>query len=145
MRNILLVAIAFFILPSAALASGDILVHRDPGCGCCEKWVQLIEKRLGRKVVIRDDSSRASFQRRNGVPARLSSCHTAVIDGLLVEGHVPMAEIRRLLATRPAGIKGLAVAGMPLGSEGMEAPGGARQKYDVIAFGPAGERVFARY
>lgn len=145
MKKKLLVAIAFFVLPSAALAASDVLVHRDPGCGCCEKWVQLIEKRLGRTVVVRNDSSRSSFQRRHGVPARLSSCHTAVIDGFLVEGHVPVVEIQRLLAARPAGVKGLAVAGMPLGSDGMEVPGGARQKYDVIAFGPGGERIFARY
>lgn len=145
MKKILAIAFACFFLPGAALAAGEVLVHRDPGCGCCEEWAQLVQKRLGRKVVMRDDTSRASFQKRNGVPAHLSSCHTAIVDGLLLEGHVPVADIQRVLATRPAGVKGLAVAGMPMGSEGMEVPGGARQRYAVVAFGPAGERVFARH
>lgn len=144
MRTRLSAALLFLTLPSAVLAS-DIIVHRDPGCGCCEKWAQAVQARLGRKVVITDDASRAAFQRRAGVPPRLSSCHTAVVDGYVFEGHVPVADMKRLLATHPAGIKGLAVAGMPLGSEGMDMPGAKPQPYEVIAFGSAGQRVFARH
>src|SRR3546814_4862906 len=70
-----------------------------------------------------DDRSRASFQRARGVPQQLSSCHTAVIDGLVFEGHVPIADMKRLLAQRPRGVAGLAVSGMPIGSPGMEVPG----------------------
>jgi hypothetical protein len=79
------------------------------------------------------------------VPQRLSSCHTAVIDGLVFEGHVPLADMKRLLAQRPRGVAGLAVAGMPLGSPGMEMPGQRAQPYVVMSFGPAGERIFARH
>ena len=83
-------------------------------------------------------------QARLGVPADLVSCHTAVIGGYVIEGHVPARDIARLLEQRPKGVKGLAVAGMPLGSPGMEA-GGRVQPYQVIAFGDAGRRVFANY
>jgi hypothetical protein len=78
------------------------------------------------------------------VPAALSSCHTAIIDGMAFEGHVPIADVKRALATRPKGVKGLAVAGMPIGSPGMEVPGVQAQRYSVIAFGPGGQKVFAR-
>lgn len=145
MKTNLAAAILMLTLPSAVLAASDVIVHRDPGCGCCEKWAHAVEAKLGRKVVIRDDTSRAAFQRQAGVPLPLSSCHTAVVDGYVFEGHVPIADMKRLLATRPAGVKGLAVAGMPLGSEGMDVPGTAAQHYEVIAFGSAGQRVFARH
>lgn len=141
------IAVAVFLaaLPGVALAANDIVVHRDPGCGCCEKWAQMVRAQFGRRVIIQDDTARAQLQRRAGVPFRLISCHTAIVDGLVFEGHVPIADMQRLLRTRPAGIKGLAVAGMPLGSDGMEVPGGHRQPYEVVAFGPSGTRVFARH
>jgi hypothetical protein len=91
-------------------------------------------------VTIIDDAKRPSFQQRMGVPADLSSWHTAVF-----EGHVPITAMKRLLAQGPKGIRGLAVAGMPMGSPGMEVPGRAADRYQVIAFGPAGRRVFARH
>ncbi|MEZ4645182.1 MAG: DUF411 domain-containing protein [Chloroflexota bacterium] len=79
------------------------------------------------------------------VPTQLQSCHTAIVDGYVIEGHVPVAEIERLLTERPA-IRGLAVPGMPAGSPGMESPGVADQPYDVIAFDEAGNtEVFASY
>src|SRR3546814_5584705 len=70
-----------------------------------------------------DDQNRSALQRARGVPASLSSCHTALIDGMVFEGHVPMADMKRVLAQRPKGVSGLAVAGMPIGSPGMEVPG----------------------
>lgn len=139
------VALLLAALPSAAIAAADVVVHRDPGCGCCEKWVQAVRAKLGRKVVVLDDAGRAAFQQRAGVPKQLSSCHTAVVDGLVFEGHVPIADMQRVLAARPAGVKGLAVPGMPLGSEGMEVAGAPRQAYTVIAFGPKGQSVYARH
>src|SRR3546814_12118407 len=105
----------------------------------------MIRERPGRKVVMREAPSRTTFQRRNGVPPRLSSCHTAVIDGMIFEGHVPIADIQRVLRTRPAGVKGLAVAGMPLGSDGMEVPGAQQQRYDVVALGSGGVKIFTRH
>jgi hypothetical protein len=80
-----------------------------------------------------------------GVPADLTSCHTAIIDGMAFEGHVPIADMRRALAQKPKGVRGLAVAGMPLGSPGMEMPGYRAQPYEVVAFGPGGRKVFARH
>jgi hypothetical protein len=145
LRHRIAAAVFLLGLPSIASAANDVLVHRDPGCGCCEKWAQMVRAKFGRNVVVRDDRARAEFRRRAGVPATVASCHTATIDGLVFEGHVPLADMQRLLRTRPAGVRGLAVTGMPIGSDGMETPGAQRQPYDVIAFGPAGTRVFARH
>ena len=145
MKSHLSAALLCLAMPGVALAASDVVVHRDPGCGCCEKWARAVQAKLGRKVVMRDDATRSALQRNAGMPQTLASCHSAVIDGYLFEGHVPIADMKRLLATRPAGVKGLAVAGMPLGSEGMEVAGVKSQRYDVIAFGAAAPRLFARH
>src|SRR3546814_9216937 len=79
-----------------------------------------------------DDTNRAAFKKVHDIPADLASCHTAIIDGLAFEGHVPIADMKRVLATRPKGVSGLAVAGMPMGSPGMEMPGMRAQAYDVM-------------
>ena len=115
MKTRLSAALLFLALPGAALAANDVVVHRDPGCGCCEKWAQALRAKLGRTVVMRDDASRGALQRRAGMPGTLASCHSAMVDGYLIEGHVPVADIKRLLATRPVGVRGIAVAGMPIG------------------------------
>jgi len=87
-----------------------------------------------------------SVKARYGVPSTLYSCHTAIVDGYIIEGHVPAADIQRLLAERPEGIVGLAVPGMPAGSPGMESPDGTTQPYDVIAFTTTGAMsVFSSY
>lgn len=132
-------------VPSLAMAATDIVVHRDPGCGCCEQWAAQVRRQFGRQVTILDDRQRSAFQRAQGVPPRLVSCHTAIIDGMVFEGHVPIVDMKRLLAQRPRGVKGLAVAGMPIGSPGMEVPGQRAQAFDVIAFGSAGQRIFAHH
>ena len=133
------------IVPAAASAAADIAMHRDPGCGCCEKWAAQVRQQFGRKVRIIDDARRGTLQRRVGVPAGLGSCHTAIIDGMAFEGHVPIADMKRALAQHPKDVRGLAVAGMPLGSPGMEVGVMKRLSYEVIAFGPGGRRVFARH
>ncbi len=100
----------------------------------------------GFTVTAQDFGSRAAEQATSQVPAALQSCHTAIVDGYIIEGHVPIAEINRLLAERPAGVIGLAVPGMPIGSPGMEVPGQPNQPYDVLAFDQAGQtQVFASY
>jgi hypothetical protein len=133
------------MVPATAMAAADIAMHRDPGCGCCEKWAAQVRQQFGRKVQIIDDANRVALQRRVGVPADLSSCHTAIVDGMAFEGHVPINDMKRVLAQRPRGVRGLAVAGMPLGSPGMEVAGMKAQPYSVIAFGLSGRRVFARH
>lgn len=140
-----LAAALALLVPVIATAANPIIVHRDPGCGCCEKWAQQVKARFGRDVRIIDDAVRANFDDRLGVPKDLRSCHTAIVDGLTFEGHVPIADMKRLLATRPKGVTGLAVAGMPTGSPGMEMPNMQAQAYDVVAFGPGGRRVFAHH
>ena len=142
MRKLVL-ALALFSTP--ALEAGDILMHRDPGCGCCEQWAARVRQTFGRNVRIVDDANRTAFQRQVGLPANLVSCHTAIVDGIAFEGHVPIADMRRVLASRPKGVRGLAVAGMPIGSPGMEVPGVRAQRYNVIAFGAARTSVYAQH
>jgi hypothetical protein len=137
------VAALLMAIPAVASAASDIAMHRDPGCGCCEKWAAQVRQQRGRKVPIVNDANRAVFQRSVGVPAALTSCHTAIIDGIAFEGHVPIADMKRALAQHSKGISGLAVAGMPVGSPGMETLGTEGQAFDVVAFGLAGRRVYA--
>lgn len=132
-------------VPAAAIAADAIVVHRDPGCGCCGEWAKIVKAQFGRAVRIVDDANRPALMKARGVPADLASCHTAIIDGMTFEGHVPIADMKRALAQRPKGVRGLAVAGMPLGSPGMEVPGRPSQAYEVIAFGPSGRKVFSRH
>ena len=114
------------------------MVYKNPWCGCCIGWVEHLEAN-GFAVTVEDSDDLAPVKARLGVPAHLESCHTAVIEGYTIEGHVPAVAIEKLLATRPA-LTGLAVPGMPMGSPGME--GATSEAYDVIAFGPDGESVF---
>ena len=139
------IAALLMTTPAVASVAAEIAMHRDPGCGCCEKWATQVRQQFGRKVQVIDDANRAAFQQRVGVPATLASCHTAIIDGVVFEGHVPIADVKRVLAQHPKGVRGLAVAGMPLGSLGMEVAGLKAQPYDVIAFGPGGRRLYARH
>jgi hypothetical protein len=136
-------AIALVATPS--LAASEAVMHRDPGCGCCEKWAAQVRKAFGRSVKVIDDANRPALQRQVGLPAHLASCHTALIDGMAFEGHVPVADMKRVLAAKPKGVRGLAVAGMPLGSPGMEAPGYPADRYNVIAFGSGKTSVFAKH
>lgn len=133
------------LIAAPAIAAADMVMHRDPGCPCCTKWAALMERALGREVRIVDNPNRPALMKRLRVPGALASCHTAIVDGLVVEGHVPAADIKKALAGRPKGVVGLAVAGMPLGSPGMEAPG-REQRYTVYAFTATGKRfAFARH
>ena len=129
---------------TGAAQAAPYVMYKDPHCGCCTQWVEHARAGLAQKIESRDESRMDLIKARLGVPSDLVSCHTAVIGGYVIEGHVPARDIARLLEQRPKGVKGLAVAGMPLGSPGMEA-GGRVQPYQVIAFGDAGRRVFASY
>ena len=99
----------------------------------------------GYTVRLEDDSQRAAIRDQYDVPLQIQSCHTAIVDGYVIEGHVPVAEIERLLTERPA-IVGLAVIGMPVGSPGMEDGSGNLETFDVISFDKSGNtEVFASY
>lgn len=120
------------------------VMFRDPQCGCCEDWANHVRSEMGHDVTIREDRPMDQVKAQAGVPADLTACHTMEVDGYVIEGHVPAREIASLLRERPDGVRGLAVAGMPMGSPGMEA-GGQVQLYQVIAFGRAGNSVYATY
>jgi hypothetical protein len=128
---------------AAAAELPEVVVHKDPTCGCCTAWAEHL-RRAGFPVEVVGTADIAGVKARLGVPASLASCHTAGVEGYVLEGHVPAEAALRLLAERPQA-RGLAVPGMPVGSPGMEMPGMAADVYDVVLFGPKGEAVFARY
>lgn len=121
----------------------EVVVYHDPSCGCCGKWMEHLRE-VGFDVRSETTSDMRTIKQKLGVPASLPSCHTAVADGYVIEGHVPAADVERLLAERPD-VAGIAVPGMPIGSPGMEY-GAQRQAFDVLTFDRAGQtRVFNRY
>ncbi len=140
-------AVALSVATAAApsvtsVTKPTITVYKDPNCGCCKSWIEHLRKH-GFTVNAKDTPDMNTIKATLGVPGALTSCHTAVVEGYLIEGHVPAADIDRLLASRPK-VKGLAVPGMPMGSPGME--GGAKQHYQVLTFDRTGKKaVFASY
>ena len=119
-----------------------ITVYKDPGCGCCKSWIEHLVKH-GYRVDAKDSPDMPEIKTTLGVPTGLTACHTAIVNGYLIEGHVPAADIDRLLEQKPK-IAGLAVPGMPTGSPGME--GGPPQRYQVLAFDKTGKTtVFASH
>ena len=126
-----------------ALAAPAITIYKSPSCGCCAKWVDHM-KAAGFATTVRDTEGMDAIKQRNGVPAAMQSCHTALVGGYVVEGHVPAADVLRLLREKPAGVRGLAVPGMPQSAPGMATPGQPIEPYDVMAFG-ATTRVFAKH
>ena len=132
------------LLPSRAFAADAFIMWRDPGCGCCLQWAKRMEAAFGKPLTIVSAQDMQAIKRVRGVPVDLMSCHTALIGAYTIEGHVPPADIKRLLAARPAGVRGIAVPGMPMGAPGME-HGDHRDAFKVIAFGPAGRSTFASH
>lgn len=112
-----------------------IEVWKSPTCSCCSKWITHL-KDNGFDVAVHNESAMNPLKTKLGVPQNLASCHTGVVDGYIIEGHVPAADIHRLLLKKPAG-KGLAVPGMPIGSPGME-QGERQDPYTTILFADDG-------
>ncbi|MEA3047545.1 MAG: hypothetical protein QOJ53_1877 [Sphingomonadales bacterium] len=133
---------ALALAACAQLAAAQVIeVAKSPTCGCCTAWVAHL-RAAGFEVRVTDVADVTPTARRLGVPDHLRSCHTASVGGYAIEGHVPAADIRRLLAERPDAA-GLAVPGMPMGSPGME-HGAMRESYATILFTRNGrQRVFA--
>lgn len=130
------------LVASPVTRAADVLVYKSPTCGCCGKWVEHMQQ-AGFSVEVQETANLVPIKQQMGVPPQLQSCHTAVVGGYLIEGHVPADDIRRLLAERPD-IKGLAVPGMPLGSPGMEGP--RKDPYAVLAVDKqGGVEVFSRH
>lgn len=120
-------------------------VWKDPNCGCCKDWMKHLES--SGFTVRAIDSGNTAVRAKLGMPARLGSCHTARVADYVIEGHVPVRDIRRLLKERPVAL-GLAVPGMPVGSPGMDGPayGERRDPYEVLLVQAGGtSRVFQSY
>jgi len=129
--------------PRSTAYRPNILVYKDHHCDCCEKWIRHLE---AHRFVVRvenvDDMS--AIKKKIGIPRNKDACHTALIEGYFVEGHVPADDIKRLIRTKPDA-KGLIVPGMPLGSPGME-QGKMFQPYDVLLMDKSGNTtVFSHY
>lgn len=144
-RRAALAGLGALALAGPARASGlpKVVATRDPTCGCCGAWAEHLRS-AGFPVEVVETADMTRVKARLGVPRELASCHTAEVEGYVLEGHVPAAEVRRLLAERPTA-RGLAVRGMPVGSPGMEVEGADPDIYEVVLFGPEGRRTFARY
>lgn len=140
-RSALAAALFTAFLASPASAGPRVEVWKSPLCGCCGGWVRHMTSQ-GFDVTVHDVDDVEPIKTANGIGPDLASCHTAVVDGYVVEGHVPASDIRRLLAERPA-IRGLAVPGMPSGAPGM---GPVGPSYEVLGFDADGRtQVFARH
>ena len=139
MSRLLPLLIGFFIaspawsddpVDSDSAESIHVLMHKNPGCGCCDVWADHLRS-FGFTVESTEDPGILEFKAKRNIPGPLMSCHTAIVDGYFVEGHVPANDILRLLKEKPAHVTGLAVPGMPLGSPGMEHP--RPQDFNTIA------------
>ena len=139
--------IVFFTTLPLAADQGQpavVKVYKSPGWGCCGGWIKHLED-SGFVVKAEDSNKVSEIKSRYNIPVDLQSCHTAIVDGYIVEGHVPSEEVILMLRERPS-IIGLSVPGMPAGSPGMEMPNGATEPYNVISFDKLGRtKVFATY
>lgn len=142
-RTLLQGALLGLLLPHAVshAAQPVIQVYKSSSCGCCEGWVAHLREN-GFEVKAQDVPDPTAYREKFGVPKDLGSCHTGIVGGYALEGHVPAAEIKRLLAEKPKA-KGLAVPAMPLGSPGMEGP--RKDAYDVFLFQADGRRSVYRH
>ena len=143
-RKLLNVAASFALLACSQAASAAVIeVVKSPTCGCCTKWVEHLQ-RSGLQVRVIEVADPSAVAKTLGVPDDLRSCHTARAGGYVIEGHVPAADIKMLLAKKPAA-RGIAVPGMPMGSPGME-QAGAKEPFATILFDARGRRrLFARH
>ena len=143
-----------FALVVAGIAAGQsgiaqrpapvVQVYKSPTCGCCASWVKHMQA-AGFVTKVTEIEDVSPIKTKNGVPGRAQSCHTAIVDGYVLEGHVPAADVQRLLKDRPA-VLGLAVPGMPIGSPGMEVPNVKAQAYQVMSFDKQGAlKVFSSH
>ena len=130
-------------LPMLAMAAAPVIdVYKSEYCGCCAAWVEHL-KANGLAPKVTNVANPSDYRERGGIPNDLGSCHTAIVQGYAIEGHVPASDIKRLLAEKPKA-KGLAVPAMPLGSPGMEGP--RKEPYDVLLVQADGKiKVFKHY
>ncbi|MFD1008598.1 DUF411 domain-containing protein [Oceanisphaera ostreae] len=128
-------------LLSVPVLAAPLTVYKSPICGCCEDWVTHMQD-SGFEVTVIDDNNMTPIKKLAGVRPELASCHTGLIDGYVIEGHVPAADVRQLLQQQPE-VRGLTIPGMPQSAPGMDIPG---SPYEVLSFDKQGNTaVFSRY
>jgi hypothetical protein len=137
-RHLLVGAALLVTIPRAFAATPALEVWKNRGCSCCSAWAEHFE-RAGFAVTMHEVEDVAPVRTAAGVPPDLAGCHTARLEGYVIEGHVPVEPVQRLRAERPE-VLGLAVPGMPVGSPGMEVPGQPAEPFEVIAFAADGSR-----
>lgn len=132
-------------LPVGQAGAQEVTMYKSPYCGCCTGWAETLQG-AGFTVIEKKSDEMEAIKRQYGVPEKLASCHTATVGGYIIEGHVPAADIERLLKEKPEGIVGLTAPGMPGQSPGMQPKGLPPKGYDVLAFDKNGNTtVFSRY
>ena len=134
--TVLLLGFAQSACTQSTAQTPEVLVYKSPTCGCCTKWVDHMRE-AGFTVNTKDVQDVVPIKKKLGLPAGMGSCHTAVVDGYVVEGHVPAEEVKRMLEEKPD-ITGIAVPGMPIGSPGME-QGNRVDSYQILTFNAKGE------
>ncbi len=140
---VLAVLLSWYSTAPAPAPVSTVTVYKAPTCMCCGAWVDHM-RAAGFDVDVHDVADLAPIKRENGVMPEHGSCHTALVDGFVIEGHVPADFVQKMLDERPE-IAGLSVPGMVVGSPGMEVPGQPAQPYDVIAFDSNGNSgVYAK-
>jgi len=129
----------------AGKSAKEIVMYKSPGCACCTGWAEHMRK-AGFTVIENKRDDMSGIKSKYGVTEKLASCHTAIVDGYVIEGHVPAVDVERLLKERPANVAGLTAPGMPMKSPGMQGKDLPPKNYNVLAFDKDGKsRVFKRY
>ncbi len=124
----------------------EIVVYKSSTCACCDGWIKHMRDEGFNVTTEIHDNDMGRIKAANGIPNKLASCHTALIGGYVIEGHVPAADVKRLLREKPADIVGLTAPGMPMKSPGMQAEGLPPKGYNVIAFKKDGStEIYTRY
>lgn len=132
------------VVASTAKAGSEIVMYKSPACECCTGWAEHL-RQSGFTVIEKKQEDMDAIKAKYGVPEGLASCHTAIVDGYVIEGHVPAADVTRLLKERPK-VTGLTAPGMPMQSPGMQAKRLQPKNYNVLAFDKNGKsHVFTRY
>ena len=147
LKSLMLTAVALLLIScnaSEQVLATEVVMYKDPNCGCCGDWARHLESE-GFTVTEKLSDDMASVKREHGVAPDIASCHTAIIDGYIIEGHVPADDIKRLLKERPE-VTGLSAPGMPMQSPGMQKEGLPPKGYDVLSFDKSGKRaVYSHY
>ena len=138
--KILILLFSFF---TTSVLATDLTIYKSPYCGCCTAWAEQVEE-AGFKVTVVEQENNNQLRKLHSVSPELTSCHTVIVEGYAIEGHVPVQDIKRLLREKPV-LAGLAVPGMPASSPGMDVPGNS-DPYQVIAFTKEGKKtVYNQY